>query len=339
MIQVYLTKADFKECERTVAKTNGLHVTTSLYKTNIESLKIHNSKGYVEVLPYMGQIIWDLNFNNTCLKLHNIFDMPREANTIIDTYGCFAFHSGLLANGCPSPEDNHPMHGEFSVAKMDDVYLEITEDSIKVVSVYHYCKGFGFNYIAKPSVTLKKDETNIEIKMEVTNLTATKMPLQYMCHMNYAYFDDAIISSNISDSAFKLRTSIPSHVHPTEKWLAYNEKLKELEKEGKTLSILNNKEFYDPEIVFMADNLQDYEKHAVFEMTNKDNQTMFSEFSTLDFNSATRWIMHNADLKVAAFALPATCRPEGFKAAEKANTLIYLDTNETKVFTVKTGMR
>lgn len=55
--------------------------------------------------------------------------------------------------------------------------------------------------------------------MEVTNLTCTEMPLQYMCHMNYAYVDQGRISSNIPATAFKLRESIPSHVHPTENGL------------------------------------------------------------------------------------------------------------------------
>ena len=57
------------------------------------------------------------------------------------------------------------------------------------------------------------------------------------------------------------------------------------------------------------------------------------------FTSATRWIMKNDDLQVAAFVLPATCRPEGFLAAKKAGTLLYLKPNEKKTFTVLTGLK
>ena len=67
--------------------------------------------------------------------------------------------------------------------------------------------------------------------------------------------------------------------------------------------------------------------------------TCFTEYKTSDFKSATRWIMYNEDLKVAAFVLPATCRPEGAKAAQKAGTIIYLEPNETKTFHVKTGLK
>lgn len=42
----------------------------------------------------------------------------------------FAFHSGLLSNGCPSPEDTHIMHGEMSCAVIDEAWLEIDEAGI-----------------------------------------------------------------------------------------------------------------------------------------------------------------------------------------------------------------
>ena len=339
MAIVKLYKRDFEESIKEIVTTKDLSVEIKKYASGIESLKIKNAKGYVEVLPFMGQIIWDLSFNNKSLRLHNIFDMPRKAKTIIDTYGCFAFHSGLLANGCPAPDDTHQMHGEFSVMDINEVYLEVLEDSIKVVSKCNYCQGFGFHYVAIPSVTLKRNSTYIDIDMDVTNLTASDMPLQYMCHMNYAYLDNAKISSNIPDCAFKLRESIPSHVHPTEKWLAYNEELKEIQKEGKTLSELNEPSMYDPEIVFMADGVNQYAEDAHFEIAGEDGTVCFTKYKTSDFPCATRWIMHNPDLKVAAFVLPATCRPEGFNAAKRAGTLIYLKSGENKHFHVKTGLK
>ena len=339
MAIVKLYKRDFEENAKVIVSHKDLCVEIKKYASGIESLTIKNSKGHDEVLPFMGQIIWDVVFNGKSLKLHNIFDMPRPAKTIIDTYGCFAFHSGLLANGCPAPDDTHPMHGEFSITDIHEAYLEIEENSIKVVSKCNYCQGFGFHYIAKPSVSLESEASCIDIDLEVENLTASPMPLQYMCHMNYAYFDNAKITSNIPDSAFKLRESIPSHVHPTEKWLAYNEQLKELQKEGKTLSVLNEKQMYDPEIVFMADGVDKYAEDAHFEMDCGDGDVCFTEYKTSDFPCATRWIMYNPDLKVAAFVLPATCRPEGFNAAKKAGTLIYLQSGERKHFHVKTGIK
>lgn len=68
----------------------------------------------------MGQMIWDVQFDGHDLTMRNMFRQPKPAAEVVATYGCFAFHSGLLANGCPSPEDTHPLHGEMPCAAMDD---------------------------------------------------------------------------------------------------------------------------------------------------------------------------------------------------------------------------
>lgn len=341
MFKVNLDRSQFSKVPAIIASNGEFKAEAFRYDSGIESVKLYNSKGYVEILPFMGQIIWDLHFAGRSLKLHNIFDMPRKAQCITDTYGCFAFHSGLLANGCPAPEDSHPMHGEFSVADINEAWLELDEQAgtIALCSRYHYCKGFEFHYDARPKVVLAAGKSRIEIVMQVQNLTACPMPLQYMCHINYAYLPNAQISSNIPNEAFKLRESIPSHVHPTEKWLAYNEKLKAEQAQGRILSKLDAPEMYDPEIVFMADNVAKYAEQAEFTLSAPDDLKIQTCYSTKDFPCATRWIMYNPDLQVAAFVLPATCRPEGFNAAKKAGTLIYLQTGESRTFRVSTGLK
>ncbi|MBB7231058.1 hypothetical protein HEN31_024465, partial [Escherichia coli] len=42
--------------------------------------------------------------------------------------------------------------------------------------------------------------------------------------------------------------------------------------------------------------------------------------------------------QVAAFALPATCRPEGYLAAQRNGTLIQVAPQQTRTFTVTTGI-
>lgn len=337
--KIMLDRAMFTTAGMTLLENAEFKVTTFKYPSGIESLKITNSRGHVELLPFMGQIIWDANFDGISLRLKNIFSQPKPATCITDTYGCFAFHSGLLANGCPGPEDTHPMHGEFSCATMDNAWLEITEDTVALVSHYEYLQGFGYHYIAEPKVTLKKGSARFTIQMHVQNLTASEMPLQYMCHMNYAYVDNGKISSNIPATAFKLRESIPSHVHPTEKWLAYNEEIKKMQKEGKSMTVLDQPDMYDPEIVFMADHIDQYADDVIVTMDSPKGYGFKTEFSTKDFPCATRWIMYNPDLQVAAFVLPATCRPEGFLAAKKAGTLVWLKSGEVRDFKVTTGLK
>lgn len=311
-------------------------VTLFRYPSGVEAIELINSRGTMVVLPYLGQIIWDLVFDGVNLKMENMFSQPKKVDCIVDTYGCFAFHSGLIRNGCPGPEDDYSLHGEMPCAKMDKAWLEVTENSVTITGSVEYVKGFGHHYLAQPSVTLKAGESFVEIGMDIKNLSSAAMPLQYMCHTNYAYLDNATLTQNIPDTAFVLRQSIPDHVKPTQKWLDFND---ELRKSQDSLKVLERPDMYDPEIVFFLDHLHEYQEEAIFEMTSPDGVTFFTTFSTSEFNYATRWLLYNGDQKVAAFVLPATCRPEGFLAAQKAGSLIMLSPGEQKSFRVITGKK
>ncbi|EIJ69008.1 aldose 1-epimerase family protein [Pasteurella bettyae] len=332
---IYLCKEQFSHEERVIFENDQLSAVSFKYNSGIEAIKLINSKGFVTVLPFYGQIIWDAEFNGQTLKMKNMYSEPKIGTTIVDTYGCFAFHSGLIRNGCPAPEDDHPLHGEMPCAQMDKAWLIIDENSLAISGEVEYVKGFGDHYLAKPEVVLKADSTLFDINMQVTNLASVEMPLQYMCHMNYCYEHGASFSQNIPDSAVKLRQTIPAHVKPTPQWLAFNEEIKQ----GKyVLSSLENDEMYNPEIVFFMDNLQQYQTQLEYRMHSPKGHCYLTTFSSQEFNYATRWILYNADQQVGAFVLPATCRPEGHLAAKKAGSLIMMKPYETRRFSVTTGI-
>lgn len=320
---------------KTLLENSDFRVTAFRYASGVEGLKVANTRGHLVILPWLGQMIWDAEFDGHDLTMKNMFRQPKPAKEIVDTYGCFAFHSGLLANGCPSPEDNHPLHGEMACAAMDDAWLELDGEALRIGGRYEYVMGFGHHYEAQPSVTLHKASALFDIHMTVTNLASVAMPLQYMCHMNYAYVPQAAFSQNLPDEALALRESVPAHVKPTEQWLAFNERIRQGEA---TLTTLSEPQFYDPEIVFFADKLDRYTAMPEFSMTAPDGTTFITRFSSAEFNYVTRWILYNGDQQVAAFALPATCRPEGFLAAERNGSLLMLAPQETRRFTVTTGI-
>ncbi|MCM3023191.1 DUF4432 family protein [Bacillus ginsengihumi] len=333
---VKLQKYFFTDKRTVIYENNEFTVSLFRYPSEIEAVEIVNSRGKVVLLPFYGQMIWDLHFDDCNLKMKNMFKQPKKATCIEDTYGCFAFHSGLLSNGCPSPEDNHILHGEMACAEMDEAWLEITSDFIKLGGMYEYTKGFGHHYEARPTVTLSTGESFIHIEMKVKNLSSTKMPLQYMCHLNYAYVPQGVMKQNIPDDAFRIRESIPAHIRPNETWLTYT---KELANNGGTISQLNSPEMYDPEIVFFAEHIEQYQETAQFEITSTEGNTFFSEFSTTEFPFATRWLLYNGDQQVAAFVLPGTSLPEGFLAAKESGSLIYLSAGEERTFRVTTGKK
>ena len=184
---IQLQRDFFKENKNVIFSNDEFTVSLFKYSSGIEAIELLNSRGKMTVLPYYGQMIWDFEFDSIDLKMKNMFKEPKKADDIIGTYGCFAFHSGLIRNGCPAPEDDHPLHGEMPCADMDQAWLEITNDYVKVCGSTEYVMGFGHHYMANPSVEMVAKETSIEMNMEVENRAATDMPLQYMCHTNYAY--------------------------------------------------------------------------------------------------------------------------------------------------------
>ena len=334
-LRVPLLRAGFSEHPHIVLENDDFRVTSFLYASGVEAIRIQNSRGELVILPWMGQMIWDAKFDGYDLTMRNMFRQPKPTTEVVGTYGCFAFHSGLLANGCPSPEDTHPLHGEMACAAMDEAWLEIDDDTLSVGGCYEYVMGFGHHYQACPMVVMYKSSALFDIKMAVKNLASIAMPLQYMCHMNYAYVANATFRQNIPANALKLRESIPAHVKPTEPWLAFNQRI--LKGEA-SVTILNEPDFYDPEIVFFADKLDTYTDKPEFSMIAPDGTTFVTRFSSAELNYVTRWILYNGDQQVAAFALPATCRPEGYLAAQHNGTLLHIEPQATRSFTVTTGI-
>lgn len=330
-----LTPAQFGDTPRTLLDNANFRIELFRYPSGIEAVRMENSRGYVIVLPFYGQMVWDALFDGHRLTMGSGFKQPLPGKDIIDTYGCFAFHSGLLANGCPAEDDVHPLHGEMACARMDSAWILLEDGRVTLQGEVEYIKGFGHHYRAKPGVTLLAGRPRLCIEMMVTNLSGSTMPLQYMCHMNYAWVENGRFSQSIPQTAFQLRTSIPGHVHPTPDWLDYT---RQLQANPQRFSDLTEPQMYDPEIVFFADDLAQYGDSATFTLSSPAGYAYSTTFDTGQFNFATRWILYNRDQQVAAFVLPATCRPEGHCAARRAGTLLTLKSGEQRYFKVETGL-
>ncbi|MBM0917086.1 DUF4432 domain-containing protein, partial [Escherichia coli] len=83
----------------------------------------------------------------------------NSATEVIEAYGCFEFHSGLLANGCASAEDAHLLHGDMDCAAMDEAWLELVGDILRLHGRYEHVMGFGPHYLAQPPVVPHKSST------------------------------------------------------------------------------------------------------------------------------------------------------------------------------------
>nr|WP_313372743.1 aldose 1-epimerase family protein [Brucella intermedia] len=340
-IEFHLRRQDFVEQPHVIANTYGLSVTAFRYPSGIEALLVENERGNIIVLPFMGQMIWGAEFDGVDLTMGNSFSMPRPATTIVETYGCFAFHSGILRNGCPSPQDNHLLHGEMACAKMDKAGLLFGHDArgafVEITGEYEYVMGFGAHYLARPSVRLHADETLFDITMDVENLSSAPMELMYMCHVNFAYAEGARIVQPVpyTPDHVQVRTAVPGHVTPNDDYLSL---IDELATDPAAMEVLDEPERYDPEQVFYIRGLPkdaDGNTHLMMQLPEGDGFGI--SYPTEIFPKTVRWILVNGDAQVAAFALPSTCEPEGYLAEKAKNNVQMLAPGKRAVFPVRVG--
>lgn len=324
---------------RTLLESRQFTVHAWTYPSGVKALSLENSRGKLVILPWQGQMIWSAEFDGHDLTMRNMFSQPRPSDTIIGTYGCFMFHSGLLRNGCPGPEDTHALHGEMPCAPMDEAWLESGEDEhgayLRLGGTCEYVQGFGDHYRASPSVTLRPASGVFEIGMEVLNLAGKAMDLMYMAHMNYAYVEGARLSQPLGCERTRVRSSVPAHVRPTPAWSDY---MAQLSQDPQALEVLDSPALYDPEIVCFFDEVRsDAEGQAHFFLEHPDGAAFYTGYSPQQFEHAARWILHNADQQVAAFVLPATCEPEGYRAELAKGNVRSLAPGACAEFSLRTG--
>ncbi|MGB3127659.1 MAG: aldose 1-epimerase family protein [Pseudomonas sp.] len=336
---VAVSPDQFGGAEKVLLESADFRVLAWTYPSGVKALALENARGRVVALPYQGQMIWSALFDGCDLTMRNMFSQPKPSPTVIGTYGCFMFHAGLLRNGCPAPDDDHPLHGEMPCAPMDAAWLEVGEDAagayLRLCGRYEYVQGFGDHYQAMPSVTLRADSGVFDIGMQVTNLAGKAMELMYMAHMNYAYVPDGRLVQPLAGARVRVRQSVPAHVQPTPEWSAY---IAQLSEEPSRLSTLDTPAVYDPEIVcFFEDVPADAGGHAHFLLDHPAGSAFYTRYRSEQFSHATRWILHNADQAVAAFVLPATCEPEGYRVEKAKGNVRSLAAGESAAFSVTTG--
>ncbi|MDB6178345.1 aldose 1-epimerase family protein [Paracoccus sp. Z330] len=329
------------DATRTLLRNADFTVEAFRYITGIEGLKIRNRRGEIVALPYLGQMIWSATFDGRSLGMGNSFSAPRHGASILEAYGAFAYHAGLLRNGTPGPEDSHPLHGEMPVARMDSASLHLGRDRsgtyIELRSQYEYVMGFGAHYLASPRIRLGADQGVMDIEMQVENLSAHPMELMYMLHANFDFAADARIHqpAPFDPEHTRVRDTVPGHVTPSAEFTAL---LADLARNPARMEYLSEPEIYSPEQVFYIKSPgTDQDGNTRLAMEFPQGDAVSVAYSTRDFPHCVRWILNDGDAQVAAFALPSTCEPEGYTAEKAKGHVRMLAPKEIARFPVTLG--
>jgi hypothetical protein len=311
----------FGEKEREAARFGDLSASLFRYDTGIEAVRLRNPRGEVVVLPYLGQIVWSATFDAVDLAMRSMFAEPRPAASILDTYGCLAYHSGILRNGVPGEGDSHAVHGEAPVARMDSAALVCGQDErgrwMMLKGSREYAMGFGAHYLATPSVRIRDDAATVDIVMEVTNLSAASTDLMYMCHVNFAFCEGGRIvqGAPFTPEHVVTRTAIPRHVTATRD---YRTLVATLAADPSLMERLDEPERYDPEQVFYIEGVKPAADGLVrYALSRREGDAFTIAWDQASMPHAIRWVLVGADQQVAAIAMPATCEPEGYTAEKR----------------------
>ncbi|MFI0395095.1 aldose 1-epimerase family protein [Paracoccus jiaweipingae] len=336
-VTIPLHRDHFPPTPRLIARAGGTEVHGFSYASGVEALVIQTPRGYVTVLPFMGQMIWDAVFDGVDLCMGNAFRQPLSATEIAQTYGCFAFHSGLLRNGVPGPQDNHAAHGEMPTARMDSATLILDDAAVTLCGEYEYVMGFGAHYMARPHVRLGAADTVVDMGMAVENLSAAPMDLMYMAHVNFAFVPGGRIHqpAPFTPDRTRVRRAVPAHVTPNPAYLALIDRLAS---DPAAMQVLDQPDQYDPEQVFYIDApAVDAEGQTHLMLERPEGDGFVLSYAPVQFPRLVRWVLNGGDAQVAAFALPATCEPEGYNAEKAKGNVQLLAPGAEAVFTTRMG--
>ena len=331
---IHLTPAMFSERERVLVESaaQGFAASTFRFDSGVCGLRLRSDVGELVLLPYQGQQVWSVMFNDRDLTMHSMFDQPYATRVFLDTFGGFMQHCGITGVGSPGPQDTHPLHGELPNAPYGSAYVVIGEDAdgayIGLGGRYRHTVAFSHNYLAEPMAKLYRGSTLFRASMSITNLKDSDQVLMYLAHVNFRPVDNGrlVYAAKPTPEHVRVRAGIPSHITPGP---GYVEFIQELGRHPEVHHVLAPDMAFDPEAVFFIDYLADEEGWAHSMQMHPDGNVDYIGHRPDQLPKGTRWISRTADQDAIAMVEAGTCEPEGFLAEKAKGNVKYLAPGET----------
>ena len=103
---IRLGRSDFRDLAHQLVRAGpSVALAADVHRTpeGVEVVRLSNHEGWVDVLPFMGGMVWDACFFGVRLGMTGKFRAPRPAAGILGTYGCLLCHAGMLRTGDSTP--------------------------------------------------------------------------------------------------------------------------------------------------------------------------------------------------------------------------------------------
>jgi len=341
--KINLYKNMFEADSKVLFENDEFSAEAFRYSTGVEAVTLKNSKGYVTLLPFMGQMIWDMEFLGHNLVMKSIYDKPLPCeHTYGESYGCFLMHCGLTAMGNPTAEDDHLPHGELPIAKYQTAYIVLGEDQkgkyISLSGVYSHKRAFEINYDFLPECRLYEGASQIEINVSFKNNKDLPLEYFYLCHINYRPVEGARLYYTAKHENIKAHREVPSN-YPESAAKKTNDFLDKLEKDMSVMDVIDSScQSYAPEIVFTCKYDADENGDAHTLQLLPDGYACYVTHKPSELPFGVRWIARTTDEDALGMVLPATAEHKGYLYCKAHGYERYLNTGDTVTYHIKTGI-
>lgn len=344
MTRVNIQRRYFSENENLVLENGELQIYTFVYPTGVEGVKVKNKRGHFIALPYLGQQIWEAEFDGHTLQMESLIKIPKKKNHLLDTYGCLFMHCGFTAMGAPQSDDTHPQHGELPLAEYDELWLGGGEDEkgkyVEVAGLYNHARFFGVNYNFVPTYRLYENDTIIYLNVKAQNMRSNAMEYMYLAHINYRPYENSklVYSAKRDKEHIKVYKNFAPDLTTEEKQKLSDYMDKVQENPAIMDDVFAEGQYYTPEIVFTVDFETDEEGKAYSLQCLEDGYATYVSHPKDKLPVGVRWMGYTDDEKSVGMVLPATADHMGYNNAKRNGMLKTLGPGETFEIDIEFGL-
>lgn len=313
--KIFLHENMFGETERILLVNANFKVTLFRYSTGVCAVQITNGLINLIILPFQGQQVWRMDSQYRHLTMKSIFDEPEQTTRFGLNYGGFLIHCGLTANGNPSANDTHPLHGELPNCRYPSAYLVLGTDGereyVALGGKFVYRNSLEYHYAFEPEVRVFAGSGVAKMDIHCTNFRSKPMKYMYMAHINWLPVD----GSRLVYSADPQMTEVFKDTFglPTYEQQRFSEYVDQVAKNPRIADIIDPiNQVYDPELCMYAAYQADENGFAHAMQVFPEGDAGYVSFRTRELPNAVRWYARTGDEDALAFAIPATNNHLGF---------------------------
>lgn len=341
-LKLRLLPATFTAQPTRIFTSAELNAEIFTYSTGVAALRLTNSRGHLDLLPFQGQQVWRACFDDQDLAMQTMFAEPEPTTEFLATYGGFMLHCGVRAMGNPSPTDTHPPHGELPNFPYTEAYLIAgVDDSGAYVGLTGraVCRNsFAYGYVVEPELRLYAGATTFHAQLHLSNLRTAPFEYMYLCHINFPARDGIRLLSTapVDPEHLILHPDLFATVGAARECLAaYHRRLEENIRLSTTLD--RAAQVYDPEIVFTMHHLPDKAGRAHTLGLLPEGGAYYVAHRRAELPLALRWIARTGNEEALGMVLPCTAEHHGYNYARERGQLRTLPGGETISMSVEVG--